>query len=207
MSRLFRVLVVAAVALGVAAPSAAAVPNLGGLWKQVLETPTVDNPLTGGDPCVDLGGAVAPPGSLSPLSPPIECTVTQGTKIFVTAFTSECSTLEVGTPFFGGNPRELRACARAVDAGITRTDVALDGRAVPVNEVESGLLRLNLPEGNIFDAPAGPGPLSVAHGWVAHLGQPLRPGEHEITIDIEGTYLGEPVDFTITTTIIVQPRG
>ena len=204
MSRLFRVLVVAAVALGVAAPSAAAVPNLGGLWKQVLETPTPDNPFTGGDPCVDLGGAVAPFG---PFSPTIGCTVTQGTKVFVTAFTSECSTLEAGTPFFGGNPRELRACARAVDAGITRTDVLLDGRAVPVNEVESGLLRLNLPADNIFGAPAGTGPLSVAHGWVAHLGRPLTPGTHTINIHIEGTYLGAPVDFTNVTTIIVQPRG
>ena len=108
MSRLFRVLVVAAVALGVAAPSAAAVPNLGGLWKQVLETPTPDNPFTGGDPCVDLGGVVAP---FAPFSTTIECTVTQGTKVFVTAFTSECSTLEAGTPFFGSNPPELRACA------------------------------------------------------------------------------------------------
>ena len=67
----------------------------------------------------------------------------------------------------GSNRRELRACARAVDAGITRTDVALDGRPVPVNEVESGRLRLNLPADNIFGGPAGTGPLSVAHGWVA----------------------------------------
>jgi len=174
------------------------------LWKQVLETPTPDKPFAGGDPCVDLGGVVAPFG---PFSPTIECTVTQGTKVFVTALTSECSTLEVGTPFGGSNPRELRGCARAVNAGITRTDVALDGRPVPVNEVESGLLRLNLPADNIFGAPAGTGPLSVAHGWVAHLGQPLAPGTHTITIHIEGTYLGAPVDFSNVTTIIVRPRG
>ena len=83
----------------------------------------------------------------------------------------------------------------------------LDGRAVPVNEVESGLLRLNLPADNIFGAPAGTGPLSVAHGWVAHVGRPLTPGTHTITIHIEGTYLGAPVDFNNTTTIIVRPRG
>ena len=110
--------------------------------------------------------------------------------------------VEIGTPFGGSNPRELRACARAVDAGITRTDVALDGRPVPVNEVESGLLRLNLPADNIFGAPAGTGPLSVAHGWVAHLGRPLAPGTHTITLHIEGTYLGAPVDFSNLTTII-----
>ncbi len=202
MSRLFRVLVVAAVALGVAAPSAAAVPNLGGLWKQVLETPTPDNPFTGGDPCVDLGGAVAPFAGGTEFT----CTIEQGTKVFVAAFTSECSTVEAA-PFFGGNPRELRACARAVDAGITRVVVRLDGKLVPVNEVESGLLRLNLPEDNILGAPAGPGPLSVAHGWVAHLGHPLRPGVYEITIHIEGTYPGFPLPFDNTTTIIVEPRG
>jgi hypothetical protein len=68
-----------------------------------------------------------------------------------------------------------------VDAGITRTDIALDGKRVPVSEVESGLLRLNLPADNIFGAPAGTGPLSVAHGWVAQLGQPLAAGTHIIT--------------------------
>ena len=69
MSRLSRVLVVAVVALGVAAPSAAAVPGkelgdtLGAMWKNVLETPTPQNPFGGGGPlCVDLGGVVAPFG-------------------------------------------------------------------------------------------------------------------------------------------------
>jgi hypothetical protein len=202
MSRLSRVLVVAVAALGVAAPSAAAVPNLGGLWKQVLETPTPDNPFTGGDPCVDLGGAIAPFGGGTDFT----CTVQQGTKIFVAAFSSECSTLEA-PPFFGSNPRELRACARAVNAGITLVAVALDGKPVPVNEVQSGLLRLNLPADNIFGAPPGTGPLSVAHGWVAHLGQSLKPGTHVITIHIEGTYPGLPNPFDNTTRIIVEPRG
>jgi hypothetical protein len=208
MSRLSRVLLAAVIALGVAASSAAAVPDkklgttLGDMWQTVLETPTSDNPFAGGDPCVDLGGIVAP---LAPFSPTITCTVKPGTKVFVAAFTSECSTLEA-PPFFGSNEAELRACARAVDAGITTTDVKLDKQPVPVEEVESGLLRLNLPKENIFDAPAGTGPLSVAHGWVALL-HPLTPGRHRITLHIEGTYLGEPVDFRNTTKIIVQPGG
>lgn len=33
---------------------------------------------------------------------------------------------------------------------------------------------------------------------------PLAPGTHTIEIHIEGTYIGQPVDSTITTTIIVQ---
>jgi hypothetical protein len=170
----------------------------------VIETPTPQNLFgpNGGDPCVDLGGIVAP---FAPVlgSPTLTCTVKPGTKIFVAAWTSECSTLE-GPPFFGSDEPALRACARAVDAGITRTDVTLDGTLVPVSEVESGLLHLNLPADNIFGAAAGPGPLSVAHGWAVLL-HPLTPGTHEITLHIEGAYVGTPVIFDNTTTIIVKP--
>ena len=60
-----------------------------------------------------------------------------------------------GAPYFGSNEAELRTCARAVDAGITRTDITLDGEPVPVREVESGLLHLDLPADNIFGAAAG----------------------------------------------------
>jgi hypothetical protein len=210
VSRLCRLLLVAIAALVVIAPSAAAVPDkklaktLGALWQEVIETPTPQNLFgpNGGDPCVDLGGVVAP---FAPAlgSPTLTCTVKPGTKIFVAAWTSECSTLEA-PPFFGGNEAQLRACARAVDAGITRTDVTLDGKPVPVREVESRLLHLDLPADNIFGAPAGTGPLSVAHGWVALL-HPLKPGTHTITLHIEGTYVGAPVDFDNTTTIIVKP--
>jgi hypothetical protein len=209
ISRLRRVLLVGVVALGVAAPSAAAVPNkelratLGALWQKVIETPTPQNLFgpNGGDPCVDLGGIVAP---FAPVlgSPKLACTVKPGTKIFVAAWTSECSTLEA-PPFFGSDEAELRACARAVDAGIIRTHVTLDGKPVPVSEIESGLLRLNLPADNIFGATAGTGPLSVAHGWVALL-HSLPPGAHTITLHVEGTYQGNAVNFNNTTTIIVR---
>ena len=210
MVRLSRVLLIAAVALGVSAPTAAAHPDqklgrtLGALWTNVIQTPSPQNLFgpNGGDPCVDLGGVVAP---FAPVlgSPTLTCTVKPGTKIFVAAWTSECSTLEPA-PFFGRNEAELRKCAEDVDAGITRTDVTFDGQVVPVREVESELLRLNLPPDNIFKAPAGTGPLSVAHGWVALL-HPLKPGTHTITLHIEGTYQGEAIDFHNTTTILVNP--
>lgn len=211
MSRVSRALLVAMIVFGVSAPSAVGVPTkklgatLGALWQRVLETPSPQNPLNGGNPCVDLGGVVAPFGSFSPT---LTCTVKPGTKIFVAAWSSECSTVE-SPPFFGSDEAALRACALSVDGGITRTDVTLDGRPVPVSAVESGLLRLNLPADNIIGGPAGTGPashpnLSVAHGWVALL-HPLTPGTHTVTLHIEGTYLGSAVDFTNTTTIIVQP--
>ena len=84
--------------------------TLGVLWKTVLATPTPQNPWAGGSPCIDLGG-----GIVSPFPPPkttsITCTVKAGTKIFVVAYSSECSTVEL-PPYFGSNEAELRACAR-----------------------------------------------------------------------------------------------
>jgi hypothetical protein len=207
MRRLTYVLLVTVVALGVAAAPAASVPNkklggtLGALWDTVLETPTPQNPFTGGDPCVDLGGVVAPfaaPGTLS-----LMCTVKPGTKLFITAWSSECSTVEP-PPFFGRNEAELRACARAADAEITRHEITVDGRPVPVSEVESGLLTIDLPADNILGVPAQQA-FSVAHGWVA-LVHPLTPGTHRIMLDVEGTdVFGNAIDFTNTTTIVVSP--
>jgi hypothetical protein len=54
MRRCCRVLLVALVALGVAAPSAGAVPDkklggtLGALWERILETPSAENPFGSG---------------------------------------------------------------------------------------------------------------------------------------------------------------
>ena len=216
MSRLSRVLVVAVVALGVAAPSASAVADkklgntLGAMWKEILETPRLQNPFTGGPPlCVDLGGIVAPfaaPGVSS-----IECTVKPGTKIFVAAWSAECSTLEAD-PFLGSDEATLRACARAVNAGITAVSVTLDGKPVGLTKVSSPLQRLNLPPDNIFGAvpgscctqPQGLPYLSVADGWVALL-HPLTPGAHTITIDVAGEFPDTPLPIHNTTTIIVEP--
>ena len=193
------------------APSAVAVPDkklgkyLGAMWKTVLETPTPQNPFTGGGPlCADLGGVVAP---FTASGDDFTCTVKLGTKIFVAAWSAECSTLE-GPPFQGFDEPSLRACARAVNAGVTTTEVYLDGMLVPVTEVTSGLLRLDLPVDNIFGAPAGAGDppyLSVAHGWVASL-HPLTPGTHTITLHIAGEFPpGTPLAVDNTTTIVVQP--
>jgi hypothetical protein len=67
---------------------------------------------------------------------------------------------------------------------------------VTVSEVETPLLSIVLPAGNIFQQPDGRSGLSVGHGWVALL-HPLPPGEHEIKI-------GGTVP-TIKTTIKVEP--
>ena len=167
----------------------------------MLETPTPDNPFTGGDPCVDLGHIVAPFASTA-----ATCTVKAGTKVFMTAWSSECSTVE-GPPYFGRNEQELRECARAADEGYTLLTITVDGQPVPVTEVETGLITADLPVDNIFgvDVNSVPTALSVGHGWVALL-NPMTPGTHEIVIHVVGTdVFGTDVDFTTTTTLIVTP--
>ena len=84
------------------------------------------------------------------------------------------------------------------DAGITLVTVTVD-ESVPVTEAETGLLRIHLPEDNIFGLTgADRNGLSVANGFpvLLHL---LARGTHTIEIHTEGT-----VNSTVTTAIIVQ---
>jgi hypothetical protein len=199
-SRLAAVLLLAAVAFGLVAPAANAVPKkklddyLAAMWTTVLETPDAENPFgSGGDAfeCIDIGGrTVAPfgPGGVE------SCTVRPGTKIFVAASSFECSTFEGN----GNTEAQLRDCARQADVQ-DRPSVTLDGSPLPVTEVETRLLNIVLPEDNVFGQPAGTTGLSVGHGWVVLL-HPLTPGTHTILIDD----LGPGVD-PITTRIIVEP--
>jgi hypothetical protein len=198
MARLARVLLLAAVTFCLVAPSANAAPTnlgktLGNLWTTVLETPTPDNPFGDGGPqCIVLGGKIVAPfggGSFT-------CTVKAGTRIFIAAWTTECSTFEGN----GTTEAELRACAVAADAGVKAT-VTINGEPVPLSSVETGLLTIHLPQDNIFGLQgADRNGLSVAHGFV-YLTDPLAPG----TYVIEGRVKfpsGRPQNFT--TTIIVQ---
>jgi hypothetical protein len=195
VSRITRIVLLAAIALFAAAPAASAVPSkklddyLAALWTTVLETPSAQNPFGSGGSafaCFDLRGTVAPFAPVSVES----CTVEPGTKVFIAARSVECSTFEG----HGTTEAELRECARTDDVQVAPT-VTVDGRSVPVAEVETPLLNIVLPADNIFGLPAGTQGLSVGHGWVALL-HPLTPGTHTIVIDS-----------TITTTIVVEPGG
>jgi hypothetical protein len=201
MARLARALLLVAVTFCLVAPSASAQSSLGGtlgdLWTTTLETPTPQNPFgSGGSQCFVLGGnIVAPFGGGS-----FTCTVKTGTRIFIAAWTTECSTFagDCGGP--GSNEAQLRAAAEAADAGITAT-VTINGQPIPLSSVETGLLTIHLPQDNIFGLQgAERNGLSVAHGFV-YLTDPLAPG----TYVIEGRVKfprGRPQNFT--TTIIVQ---
>jgi hypothetical protein len=199
MARFIRILLAALVGVVITAPAASAAPDrkletlLGDLWETVLETPTPQNP------CVDLGKKVVAPFQAGP--GPLTCTVKSGTKIFVAAFTVECSTVEP-PPFFGGTEAELRTCVRALDPD--EVTITVDGEPVPLTVVETRLLRVDLPTDNILGVDAQPAD-AVGRGAVALL-QPLPPGTHEIVIRATGTILPPPnTDFTSTTTIVVQP--
>jgi hypothetical protein len=193
-SRLSRILLlVAALCLG--APTAgadAATPpldnNLATLWTTVLETPSAQNSFgTGGlaFACWDLGGTVAP---FAPVPVP-SCKVKPGTKIFV-ATSFECSTFPGDVPGRPAPEAQLRKCARENDVQEAPT-VTVDGKSVPVTEVETPLLNITLPADNIFGQPAGTTGQSVGHGWVTLL-DPLTPGTHTIKSP------------TFTTRIVVQ---
>src|SRR3954454_18864796 len=145
MARLARTLLLAAVTFCLVAPSASAAPTnlgktLGNLWTTTLETPTPDNPFGDGDPqCFVLGGKIVAPFSGSSFT----CTVKAGTRIFIAAWTTECSTFaadDCGGP--GSNEAQLRAAAEAADAGITVT-VSINGEPVPLSSVETGLLTIH----------------------------------------------------------------
>jgi hypothetical protein len=182
------------------APSASAAPTtdlgktLGNLWTKVLETPTPDNPFGGGGPqCFVVGGKIVAPfggGSFT-------CTVKAVTRIFIAAWTTECSTFEGN----GTTEAALRACAVGMDAGITAT-VTINGEPVPLSSVQTGLLTIHLPQDNIFTLKgADRNGLSVADGFV-YLTDPLTPGTYIIQGHVVFPDGRPPADFT--TTIIVQ---
>jgi len=207
-SRLCRVLLIALVALGVAVPSAGAAPNkdlgfyLGQMWKTALETPTPQNPFGGGDfLCIKIDGVVAP---MAGQESTFTCTVKPGTRIFIAAWTTECSSFPGDHEGFGTTEAELRACAVTSDEGVTAT-VSITGinggNPVPLSSVESGPVMIHLPQDNIFEVSgAQRNGLSVAHGLV-YLTDPLTAG----TYTIQGLVtFPDGSTRSFTTTIIVQ---
>jgi hypothetical protein len=96
----------------------------------------------------------------------------------------------------------LRSCCRQRFA---RIEITLDGHPVPVTDVETGLLHIDLPEDDIIGTTESE-TSSVAHGWVALL-HPLTPGTHEIGLRVVGANaFGTDVIDNTTTIIVTRSR-
>ena len=216
-----RVLIVVAATLAIVftqfAPASAEPPddpsnklanNLATLWTAVIQTPVSDNPFVGNGPeCWNLGKRTVAqfgPGRVDPTDPNIKsCTVEPGTKIFVVGSSFECSTFDDdcdNDPEGSGlcdatTAPGLLDCAK--DRNSRQPAIFVDGKSVTPTEVTTTMPNLELPEGNLFNEPAGTEGLSAAHGWVTLL-NPLTPGTH--TIVISGSVFADT-----TTTIVVTP--
>jgi hypothetical protein len=214
MVRVGRVLLIALLVTIFVAPTASAGTGtqgrfgntLGELWTTVLELPGDQNPFDKGDPCVELDqrGARRTTVPFSAAGSTITCEVPLATKIFVTGWTSECSTLE-SDPYYGADEAALRECARMADSKVEEPIVTVDGRPLKLQEVETPLLNVVMPTGNIFKAIPGTTGQSVGHGWVAQI-NPLRIGTHTILITTGGINAEKKdITGTNTTTIVVRP--
>ena len=144
---------------------------------------------------IELGANIVAPFAGGP---EFTCVVKPGTRIFVAAYSAECSTVE-GPPFHGDNEDELRTCAKANVAEFEPVTATLDGKPIALAEVQTALLNFVLPAGNVFGLPAGTTGQSVGDGWVALL-HPLPPGSHTIQI-----FTNDNPNPAATTTITVQP--
>jgi len=173
----------------------------------VLETPASIGPWSSdGEPCIDLGTDVRGRPVIGPSAPlgtaELRCSVPAGAAIFVSVFSSECSTLEAPPYDFGRNWLTGVWCALAVDRDITSVSLLVDHQATPVQQVVTGGIRFTNPDDDLFKSDdVGPA-RSTAHGWVALL-DALPVGKHTLELHTAGTYLGELVDFSNTTIITV----
>ena len=200
MLRLSRVFLVVAAIAAVTAPSAAAVPDrklsglLGDMWTTILETPA---PTIHSRAATPAFSSARTSSRHSAAGSEFTCVVKPGTRIFVAAYSAECSTVE-DPPFHGDDEDELRTCARDNVVEFEPVTATLDGRPIALTQVQTALLNFVLPPDNIFGLEAGTTGQSVGDGWVALLA-PLTPGSHEIQIFTNGNQLAN------TNTIRVQP--
>lgn len=169
----------------------------GELLEFFTETPAPQNPLGTGDRCARYGSYLTPVPV--PDDPSITCKVSRDTRVFINVWGSFCTSV---TDPPNRTPRELLACARAYNSGITQTWATLDGRRVRVSETFTPFLVVDLPENNIVGVPAQRTG-TAGHGWTALLGR-LSPGVHRVVQHVEGTYDGSPLDWTLESKIIVR---
>jgi hypothetical protein len=185
---------------------------LGQWWALSLAIPAPQHPNNPANPalCQQLGrrGKVLAVDSAAPRP---TCTMRANQKLFIPASGSECSDAEpVDGGFYGATEAEQRACAIgwAVDpAFVTAITLSLDG-GPPVSIRDERFLVVSpqfdtvFPQDPIFDATPGPATF-VAANYAATPRRDLRPGRHEITLEV--TFPGG--SFTQTLVIDVTRGG
>jgi hypothetical protein len=163
---------------------------LGRWWELTLETPAAaqEEPF-----CASLGRGVVAPFSLA--NRELTCTAPEGTRVMGMLFTNECSDVEE-PPYFGGTPRERRACAVAYEEeSLVLLEITVDGRHTRLDRrwrAQSPDLVAWLPDDNILGAPAGRARYA-ADGWFA-MTKPLARGRHRIVEHTVSEFDGERFD-------------
>ena len=130
----------------------------------------------------DIGtGAIVFLGATSSGKLNRSCELQAGTSILVDLINVECSSLEVGTDFFGANPGQQLTCAKGFADKFTPLHLTINGTEVgnlSGLRVRSQPFQFSPVSGNEFGIPAGTGG-SVSDGYWALIG-PLAAGSYEI---------------------------
>ena len=176
------------------------------LWQWSITLPEASNPSFNPDAGMCGYGQFGPvfflPPSYTPEPVTMECTVPEGTAIFVSVAASGCTSVEE-PPFFGSNEEELRACAEEDFAGFTDLEITINGELVPElgsYQTSTPLFTLNFGEDNFY----GLEPVvaySVATSQSIIIAPPA-PGEYEIVAS--GAYPADDVTFASTIRLVVE---
>lgn len=175
-------------------------------WQWSISLPEASNPSFDPEGGMCGYGQFGPvfflPPSYQPEPVTFECTVPEGTAIFVSAAGTGCTTVEP-PPFFGSHEEELRACAEEGFAGFTDMEITINGEPVPdlaSYQTTTPMFTMNFGEGNFY----GIEPVvasSVAESQSLLIAPP-PPGVYEIVGS--GTYAPDDVQFSNTVRVVVE---
>lgn len=163
----------------VAAPTPAVAPPSKSLtaqwWQTVVRVPDAASR------CDLRAGNVVFLGATATGSLDGSCTLDAGTSVLLPLINVECSSLEIGTDFFGANPGQRLVCAKGFADGFT--DLSLTINTVAIGNlnrlrVRSQPFEFSPVENNDLLLPPGTGG-SVSDGYWALIG-PLAPGDYRI---------------------------
>jgi hypothetical protein len=159
-------------------------------WKWVFDTPATASPFQSGHVDCDFNlpnpnviFLAGPFNSSGTIDRTCRGSITTSTYVFFPVLNIECSTLEVGTIFFGGTPQDRRRCAKSfafadmhasiASGGVTTTFTKLNNLAVTSPDFAFTAI-----DGNAGGVPPGDG-FATSYGvWI--MLQPLAAGTYTI---------------------------